>query len=470
METFSFTTLSLFLTKIHSSQFVHRFFTTFYVKITVVTTNINVIYIKERTGCIRIMGKDERTSEEVEGKKPFIVKRLWQWFRSVDWLEPINRWKLLFVSVVAFFGIASLAFGVVYGTSTTTFCSSCHEMAPEYVSHVSTAHSESKCTKCHIEPGVTNTIIGKIMAMKEVYHHVTRTQPDPIYLHSTVNDVVCLQCHSDNRDVTPTGDLVINHGEHIAEGIPCVACHAGVAHAKAVERGLNRDDSFDYWTKENAHLLVTSNYVRTNMGTCLDCHEKVNQGERPWEIDEYMVSVPPNKLPEDYERTLSNDVLKTMAHQNGSGEISMECAACHTNEDIPNNHTKKNWNVAHGKDAVEDLERCLSCHEEEKWVKRVQQQSVEDVIYRTGPYMEFYVPDIYVVASESRNTSFCFTCHSDRPDGHKTSDEWLTGHAKFAETKEEQRECFVCHDQQKEEKLTAPTDVYCEFCHRTGLK
>ncbi|MFN7251921.1 MAG: cytochrome c3 family protein [Anaerobacillus sp.] len=417
------------------------------------------------------MGNNEKMTDEVKGKKTGVIKRLWNWFRSINWKDPLNKWKFLFFLIVTFFGIAFSTYGALAVTSTQTFCNSCHEMAPENVTHLSTSHSEVKCTKCHIEPGFPQTVKGKVMALKEVYRHVTRTQPNPIAVTHAVNDVVCLRCHSVNRDITASGDLVVDHDKHISKGISCVTCHSGVAHAKAVERGLNTNDLFDYWTMDNAEVLVTTNYINPNMGTCIECHEKYNDGLEPWKENNYALTIPPNKLDESYQAVPSNVVLQEVVKQmKDEVEISMECITCHTDIDTPKDHEHKQWNNNHGKVALEELDKCLSCHDEDKWLRRVQTQSMEDIFNTSKPNLDFYVPDIFVVKSESRKSVFCFTCHSERPKGHQTSDEWLTGHEKFAQTEEQKRECFVCHDTKKEEVLTAPTDVYCEYCHRTGFK
>ncbi|WP_261177846.1 NapC/NirT family cytochrome c [Anaerobacillus sp. CMMVII] len=216
--------------------------------------------------------------EKMGSKKKSVLKRTWSWFRSINWIDPINRWKLLLVLIIAFFGIAFSTYGALAVTSTQSFCNTCHEMAPENVTHYSTTHSELKCVKCHIEPGLPQTMKGKVMALKEVYRHVTRTQPNPIHVKHEVRDVVCLRCHSENRDVTPTGDLIVAHDKHVNKDISCVTCHSGIAHAKVVERGLNTNDLFDYWEMENAEALVTLDYVRPNMGTCIECHQQYNEG------------------------------------------------------------------------------------------------------------------------------------------------------------------------------------------------
>jgi cytochrome c-type protein NapC len=50
----------------------------------------------------------------------------------------------------------------------------------------------------------------------------------------------------------------------------------------------------------------------------------------------------------------------------------------------------------------------------------------------------------------------------------------LTSHASNAKTAEQKAECFVCHDNEEPKAdstdVKAPTEVYCQYCHRTGFK
>ncbi len=359
------------------------------------------------------MKKDDKVTEKKRSKIVSMIHRMWEKFRSIDWKDPLNRWKLLAFSVVAFIGIAGFSYGAVAGTSTTSFCSNCHEMSPEYVTHVSTTHSEIKCSYCHIEPGIGGTIKGKLAAMTEVYHHVTRTQPDPIYATKPIKDIVCLRCHSTNRDITPSGDLIVNHQGHIEEGISCVTCHSGVAHGKIVERGLNTSDTYDYWIEENADKLLSTEYIRTNMGTCIDCHDQVNQGLEPWNEKEFLLSIPPSQL--DGETPTSKEILENVVlKQFSDAQISMECTTCHLEVTIPDSHSEVDWGENHVMDALNEFDQCLTCHQEEKWVKRVQPQSIESLLENESFELDSYVPDFGVVQKEMANTVFCVSCHTEK--------------------------------------------------------
>ncbi|MBI0577695.1 NapC/NirT family cytochrome c [Neobacillus cucumis] len=425
-------------------------------------------------------------------KKSGPIKRLWQMWRNIDWKNPVTRWKLLFASLVGCIVVFGGGYGVLSITNSPSFCSSCHEMAPEYTTYTASAHNQISCVQCHIKPGVTNMLTHKVKSMKEVYYHVTGVPKQIVQTEEeAVSNENCLQCHSKNRLVTASGDLKVNHKGHIEKGIPCITCHAGVVHAKVAARGLNTEENRGEWTEKNAQKLIEEKYVRPNMGSCIDCHEKVNKGEKPWKDVAY--NVPPN--PEELEKksfakteekTAGNEelknkkatqeiILEAISAQTNKGnvKVSMACSTCHKEISTPKNHRTATWNVNHGDAAVNQLDQCFSCHQDSKWTKAIPKQDIITLL-KLGPKGKKYVPSLTKAKEEARNSAFCNTCHAQRPAKHFTSDQWLTGHAPYAKTADQKAECYVCHDIKKakdgQKEGKAPTDVYCQNCHRTGFK
>lgn len=443
-------------------------------------------------------GRKKKTQDENSGeKKPGLVRRLWRKFRSIDWKNPVNRWKLLFVSLFAFIALLGVMYGAVAATSTPTFCKTCHEMAPEHVTFTASAHNQISCVQCHVKPGIGNTLVHKVEALKEVYYHIVGP-PNPIAQTVPVLNENCEQCHSQNRLVTATGDLKVNHKGHIEEGIPCITCHSGVVHAKAVERGLNTQENLDYWTPENAEKLMGEQYMRPNMGTCIDCHDQVNQGKKPWKDIAY--SLPESTHGKEHEEKESSKeenhdaeatevsaaeaekvshqktqdiILQAVGKQKQDVKLSMECFTCHIEINTPKNHDNVAWNQSHGGDALDRLDECIDCHQDSKWIKVFAKQDIQQLL-KGSTDKEKYTKNIVVVKNESRQNHFCSTCHANRPPGHVDSDTWLTAHASEAQTNEAKSNCYVCHDKEKPNEastdIKAPTDVYCQFCHRTGFK
>jgi nitrate/TMAO reductase-like tetraheme cytochrome c subunit len=444
----------------------------------------------------------KKSGEDSGEKKPGLIRRLWRKFRNIDWKNPVNRWKLLFISLFTVLALFGVTYGAIEATSTPSFCKTCHEMGPEHITFEASAHNQISCVQCHVKPGAVNEIVHKVESLKEVYYHVVGP-PNPIAQTVAVENENCEQCHSKNRLVTATGDLIVNHKGHIKEGIPCITCHSGVVHSKIVERGLNTQDNLDKWTPEVADKLMAKKYMAPNMGTCIDCHDQVNQGKKPWkdiayslpesehgkkkeeksdekegkettnpEVEAAAAALSAEEAAKISHEKTQNIILQAIGKQQSDVKLSMACTTCHLEVGTPESHQSDVWNQNHGGTAVDSLDKCIECHQDSKWIKVFAKQDIQELL-TAGKKKEKYNPNIAVVKTESRKNQFCSACHADRPPGHVDSDQWLTAHASKAQTDTEKASCFVCHDKEKPEQTTdvkAPTDVYCQFCHRTGFK
>lgn len=428
--------------------------------------------------------------ENPEGKK----RGLWRKIKEIDWKNPVNRWKLIVVLLFVFIGGLGFVGGAIAYTNNPSFCSLCHEMAPEHVTFEKSAHNQVTCVQCHIAPGNVEMVLHKVESLKEVYYHIVGP-PDPIVQTVAVLDENCLQCHSDEREVSPNGDLIVAHNDHIKEGISCITCHSGVAHAKVVERGINDSTTYDAWTIENADKLMGKENMNPNMGTCIDCHNQVNDGKKPWKDPNYALPENPNeghgkkeekvakaedKAKKETEKTNHQQIiLKQVGEHKTDAKISMECSSCHKEIDTPKNHENGNWGQNHGDSAIQELDQCVDCHDDSKWIKVLGKENIKDLL-NGSRYKEEYTPNVNVVKKEARENKYCSSCHEKRPESHLDSYSWLTGsHADSARTNEEKSRCFICHDREKVQESTkddkethekAQNDVYCEYCHRTGFK
>lgn len=406
-------------------------------------------------------------------------------------IKSIHRWKLLVALLTVFIAVLGLLYGAISYTSTSSFCSSCHEMAPEHVTFQASAHNQIKCTQCHIKPGTKNLVFHKVEALKEVYSHIVGP-PDPIIQTVPVSDENCQQCHTKNRLITATGDLIVNHEGHIDEGIQCITCHNGVAHAKVVERGINGSTTYDVWTMENADKLMGEQYEKPNMGTCIDCHDQVNQGKKPWKDLAYILPEKPSEkqekeggfkptpemeagvLERDIPENTQKIILQALGQQTENVKISMECFTCHRKINTPKNHDEYTWKQRHGYFALDNLDECMDCHQDSKWIKKFEKQDIRKLLSGEGN-KDLKGEKQLSVKELSRNNDFCITCHSvSRPADHLDRYTWLTNTHRMASDSEEQREgCYVCHDFERpsdNNRISAPSDVYCQFCHQNGFE
>jgi cytochrome c-type protein NapC len=381
---------------------------------------------------VAFWGKKSTDIETREDKNSGPIRRLWRKIKNLDWKDPINRWKLLLASLIVCIVVFGGGYGVLSMTNEPTFCSSCHEMTPEYSTYTASAHSQISCVECHIKPGTINMMVHKVKTIKELYYHFTGV-PNQI-VQSTDEEVSnqnCLQCHSLNRVVTGPNGLKIDHQKHIDEGIPCVTCHSGVVHAQIASRNLNVAKDRDAWTKANADKLIQQQYLQPNMGLCIDCHNKVNDGQKPWLDPAY--SVPTN--PEDpgkatdteNSKTSKAEVQKVLSEsintKPGQLKISMTCTTCHSTGTvgIPKDHQTANFSSNHGTDAVNQLPQCLSCHQDSKWSRAVSTQDITTLL-KYSDTTKKYVPNQAEADQEAKANTFCSTCHTknNRPSQPST--------------------------------------------------
>ncbi len=294
--------------------------------------------------------------------------------------------------------------GMLSYTNRPEFCASCHKtMQPEYLTWKVTSHAQIKCTQCHIKPGLVNTLTHKVATLKEPVLYFTNTWEKPVKPTEKVENVSCLQCHSNNRDYTVSGDLVVPHERHIKAHIECVDCHAGVAHAMIYERGLTGEKAPvapEDWTEEYATKVSEKQYTRPDMDTCIQCHYKRGK--------------------------------------------PVSCETCHKTIFTPQDHKDKTkWRAQHGMEAEANVKSCRTCHNlgfADKGIK----------LANPG-------------ASYAWSNTFCRSCHSKPPAGHNNTT-WRNEHPQAVAQKGESN-CLACHRPSSKYPDAAPTKVACNQCH-----
>ncbi|MFZ5641375.1 MAG: hypothetical protein ACOY4Q_11910 [Bacillota bacterium] len=273
-------------------------------------------------------------------------------------------------------------------------CTGCHEMQPEIMTWQISSHSRVPCTGCHdVDPADYQ---GK---------HDTSSFTRPIKISDGIPSSVCMRCHTENREATVSGDLIIPHDRHAAAGVTCVKCHSGVVHAKIADRGLTAGGELgDYkaWNLDVARQAATKYYTQPSMWTCIGCHKQAG--------------------------------------------ITRRCSACHTAIPGLPSHDLPAWKAEHGKTARANIGECTKCHV-------------------TPGVPKFLTPSTGDPAADfARAQEFCYDCHLKRPDMHEKS--MVPAHPAKVAAKGIQN-CLTCHDrdQQKPAGGGKTTGTYCNRCH-----
>jgi nitrate/TMAO reductase-like tetraheme cytochrome c subunit len=382
-------------------------------------------------------------------------------------LFSMNRKQLLLIGLGGVLGISLLTGAALKVTSTPQFCSSCHEMSPEFSTWASSSHSKIACVTCHIEPGAVSLVKHKVSSLKQLYLHVTGNVPQTIVMPGTIKNDVCEQCHSTVRKVTASGDIIIPHDKHLAQGIACVACHGGVAHGFVAERGLNDKKDLSTWNNTKAQKTMSFDETKLAMEVCLNCHEQVNAGKKPWVENQGQGQTEKQRADEQLKikelavtatGKLSEPAKPATVANTGGLHPPMDCKACHSASMTPDAHKNVDWKTTHGITASQNVSYCASCH------SRLNERAL--------------LTDKTKVEDYARSNTFCADCHAKRPAGHLAGKEqWLPAHPLIIRDKGPTN-CLTCHDIDKltqkpqtpptqlaGQALPSPNPVYCNQCH-----
>ncbi|WP_066091828.1 NapC/NirT family cytochrome c [Neobacillus novalis] len=333
---------------------------------------------------------------------------------------PRYRYMLIKIATLTLLFLALFFFVGVYGleaTSSSKFCSSCHEMKPEYYTWKASTHSEVDCVKCHTEPGIKQIAKDKADGVIKGVRNEQVTTAAIIRMPKEISNSKCEKCHNmSTREVSPSGDLIIPHQQHTDKKIKCTQCHSNVAHGKIADRNMTFKTDYDKWdSKVGKAAMADLKFTRPTMETCMDCHI--------------------------------------------ARKITTECSACHTTGMVPKSHKKADFKTkTHGIIAKTDLKDCNACH------KSMSTATLEG-------YEEVSVIDKYLNQDSGQSTknehtyakenTFCQACHQTRPASHTQA--FIGSHGAQASKNEEK--CYTCHDPNRSNTASDNT-VNCSSCHQ----
>ncbi|MCX7945912.1 MAG: NapC/NirT family cytochrome c [Hydrogenophilus sp.] len=137
-------------------------------------------------------------------------------------------------------------------TNTTDFCTSCHTMQWNKEEWMETLHFRNRvgvraeCADCHVPKEFFPKVMAKILAVKDLYHHLAGTidtkEQFEIHRWAMANRVwekmkrsdsrECRTCHEyEDMDLSQQSrSAQRRHEKAPLEGKTCIDCHKGVAH------------------------------------------------------------------------------------------------------------------------------------------------------------------------------------------------------------------------------------------------
>lgn len=157
----------------------------------------------------------------------------WFFFLNPTYLKRPVFW-LSFLGLVFIIG---LVIGIPYYiTSQNQYCSTCHSMETYYKTWQNSTHANTACLVCHVEPGFKNQAYHFIRTTRELYTNLVGAGEERSPYYQAPSNAVCFTCHTQYRDISASGDLIIPHGQHVKmQGLKCIDCHKYLVHFKNPE-------------------------------------------------------------------------------------------------------------------------------------------------------------------------------------------------------------------------------------------
>ncbi|EEG78220.1 cytochrome c3 family protein [Dethiobacter alkaliphilus] len=274
-------------------------------------------------------------------------------FKFPDGRDPRSKNRALAGALSFLFLVMVLTYS--HDINNPDSCALCHVMVPHVRTWEASAHNNLSCLTCHQEPGLEGVARFQASLAQMGYKYLTETYYLPITTREKMTADGCYNCHALNREVTPSGDLIVPHYRHEDVNIDCMECHQGVVHTNISTRDFTLSTNVEQWTAAFASTQMAYEYRNLDMKECMDCHEAL--------------------------------------------QADNSCEACHQVIVYPDSHNAPNFMTDHGRQAYQDLESCDFCH---SWTRR----NAEEVEH-SDP-----------VAAYARENSLCYECHLQRPEGH----------------------------------------------------
>ena len=174
--------------------------------------------------------------------------------KTKSWLARYSPITILVVGVIGgilFWGGFNTA---MEATNTETFCVSCHEMEVNvFKEYKNTIHYNNRtgvratCPDCHVPKDWVHKFVRKVQATNELYHKALGSIDTPEKFNAKRLELAqhvwssmkatdsreCRNCHDNvSMDYTKQGRrAVAQHQRGVDEGLTCIDCHKGIAHA-----------------------------------------------------------------------------------------------------------------------------------------------------------------------------------------------------------------------------------------------
>jgi len=296
-----------------------------------------------------------KSSAQMNGFKKFL-----QWIGVHLHLHP------RFYIVLAFTGSAlfALLIGLLFYSTSPSFCNSCHIMRPYYEAWKTSKHNRVACVECHYPPQTQAAIWVKFQSINSVVQYVTKKYSSKPY--AQIEDASCLRsgCHSTNilaGKITFKKGIRFDHKFHLGDlrrgkQLRCTSCHS---------------------------QIVVGTHIEVTDSTCYLCHFKQAEGKQS--------SLPLGNCTTCHEVPIKDIPFQgfTFNHLDFVGARHVSCEKCHRD-------------VIQGEGQAPQ-ERCYTCHNQPERLAKY-----EDITFMHDSHV-------------AKRKVDCTHCHVEIKHGLKTS-------------------------------------------------
>ncbi len=377
--------------------------------------------------------------------------------------DPVRRPRFIIWTGVVVLMLAAVVIVALGVTSTRWFCAEgCHKVQDDsIIAYQRSSHSEVSCMACHM-PVNANPIVfvlHKAEALGELYLTVTDNFELPLNAHShlalstLMPSKQCTQCHNlENRDVTPSEGIKIDHKAHSEVNAACTVCHNRVAHKEDFEPTLTDPKSGKKSVKHDNFMEMTACFRCHGLekgaaapGACSACHPK-DFDLKPPSHDEK------DFYPKGHAEMAAEMKAEAAAAAAGEHEEGAEGEAADEEQSFLGPEAAY---ASHG-EAAEPVAR-----EEVKTLLEEQKQHGADEEANIGGSLP-KVESVFYCAT-CHTDQFCTNCHGmemPHPAAFKEPKDPkdATGHPAISKDKKLAAKCVMCHG---ENEKTA----FCDNCH-----
>ena len=408
------------------------------------------------------------------------------------WKDPIRRPRYIIWAGVALIGLCAFILVGFAGSSTDWFCGTlCHSVQGDAVAaYDQGTHNKVNCLTCH-EPVNGDPFIFAYRKVEAgvlgAYQLATTTYSSPLNPNShlalnrsemDMSDDHCTQCHSlENRTITPSDGIIINHNAHTDRDINCTACHNRIAHPETGLEIIAKNPETGEPAAKHANFMTMTACFRCHTlteespsgeeykapGTCATCHP-ADFDLKPANHDD------PNFYPAGHADLAMMEVDQATGRpaekvvrpvEYGEGEEGSEEA---TGGAEPESERAEEGDpevlpVPH----VWEVDYCQTCHIENTFCTGchgMEMPHPEEFKTKTHPELAATMIDKCEFCHQQSTTYFCDNCHHGSQVGwtFDAATPWQNQHAKTVVEKGVAGCLGTCHEQQ-----------FCVDCH-TSLK